>query len=108
MGSPREAAELLADALARLQRGEGRTRPVSVSLPSALVDALGELGNAGVVPSTSAAATEALTHWAYNRLLRLWLDELYAEDPDARPTPEQVQAMADRLGVAIAPDAIGA
>lgn len=69
-------ADKLADALERLSQGETRTRPVSMSLPGPLADALTQLSEAGVVPSTSAAATEALTQWAYNRLLRLSLDEI--------------------------------
>lgn len=95
------ATEQLADALERLSRGGARTRPVSVSLPTPLADALGQLAEAGVVHSTSAAATEALTAWAYNRLLRLTLDEIYRESPDLRPSPERVRALADELGVSM-------
>lgn len=93
------AAEHLAVALERLEQGETRTRPVSVSLPGPLADALAQLAEAGVVHSTSSAATEALTRWAYNRLLRLSLDEVYEESPDLRPSDEDVRALAGRLGV---------
>ena len=72
---------------------------MSVSLPGPLADALQHLAEEGVVASMSAAVTEALTVWAYNRLLRLTLDELYGEQPELRPTNEQVREMASRLGV---------
>ncbi|MGH8895805.1 MAG: hypothetical protein ACRDZ4_01985 [Egibacteraceae bacterium] len=94
-------AEAMTRALEQLSEGATRTRPVSVSLPGPLVEALQQLTEAGVVPSTSAAATEALTHWAYNRLLRLTLDEIYDEQPELRPLPERVRAMAERLGVSL-------
>ena len=94
-------ADKLADALERLSQGETRTRPVSMSLPGPLADALTQLSEAGVVPSTSAAATEALTQWAYNRLLRLSLDEIYQENPDLRPSPERVREVANRLRVSL-------
>jgi len=97
--SPAGPAEALAEALRRLAEEQTRTRPVSVSLPSPLADALQALTDAGVVASTSAAVTEALTHWAYNRLLRLTLDELYADEPHLQPSPEAVRAAADHLGV---------
>lgn len=96
------ATEKMADALEKLSEGATRTRPVSVSLPGPLVEALQQLTEAGVVASTSAAATEALTQWAYNQLLRLTLDEMYDERPELRPRPERVRAMAARLGVSLA------
>ncbi|MGH8910519.1 MAG: hypothetical protein ACRD0K_29505 [Egibacteraceae bacterium] len=95
------AAEAMAQALEQLSEGTSRTRPVSVSLPGPLVEALQKLTEEGVVSSTSAAATEALTQWAYNKLLRLALDEMYDEQPDLRPRPERVWAMAERLGVSL-------
>lgn len=70
-----------------------------MSLPAPLADALAQLADAGIVHSTSAAATEALTTWWYNRLLRLTLDEFYQDDPDLRPSSERVRALADELGV---------
>jgi hypothetical protein len=96
-----KAAEALAQALEQLSEGAARTRPVSVSLPGPLVEALQLLTSEGVVSSTSAAATQALTQWAYNKLLRLDLDELYDKQPDLRPHPEQVGAMAKRLGLSL-------
>lgn len=95
------AAEALIQALEQLSEGTARTRPVSISLPASLAEALQRLADAGIVPSTSAAATEALTHWAYNRLLRLTLDEIFDEHPELRPSPERVRAMADRLGISL-------
>ena len=101
MGDATAAADKLADALERLSRGETRTRPVSISLPGPLADALTDLSEAGVVHSTSSAATEALTQWAYNRLLRLSLDEIYEDHPDLRPSSDNVRALADQLGVSL-------
>jgi hypothetical protein len=94
-------ADKLADTLERLSQGETRTRPVSISLPGPLAEALTQLSEAGIVPSTSAAATEALTQWAYNRLLRLTLDEIYQDSPDLRPSPDRVRELADRLKVSV-------
>lgn len=95
------AADALAEALEELARGTARTRPVSVSLPGPLLDALQSLAQDGKVSSTSAAVTEALTNWIHNQLLRLTLDEIYDEQPDLRPTPERVTAMARRVGITL-------
>ncbi|MGQ0773117.1 MAG: ribbon-helix-helix domain-containing protein [Pseudonocardiales bacterium] len=95
------AADTLAEALEELASGTARTRPISVSLPGPLLDALQALAQDGRITSTSAAVTEALTKWIYNQLLRLTLDELYEEQPDLRPTPERVAAMARRVGVTL-------
>ena len=92
-------ADALAKALEELASGTARTRPVSVSLPGPLLDALQSLAQHGKVSSTSAAITEALTRWIHNQLLRLTLDEIYDEQPDLRPTPERVAAMARRVGI---------
>lgn len=95
------AAEALAAALDELARGTARTRPISVSLPGPLLDALQSLAQDGRISSTSAAVTEALTRWLHNKLLRLTLDEIYDEHPDLQPTPERVAAMARRVGITV-------
>jgi predicted transcriptional regulator len=64
------AADALATALEELARGTARTRPISVSLPGPLLDALQSLAQDGRITSTSAAVTEALTRWIHNQLLR--------------------------------------
>ncbi|MGH3821734.1 MAG: ribbon-helix-helix domain-containing protein [Pseudonocardiaceae bacterium] len=94
-------ADAIATALDELTQGSARTRPISVSLPGPLLDALQSLAQDGRISSTSAAVTEALTKWLHNKLLRLTLDEIYDEHPDLRPTPERVAAMAQRVGIAV-------
>ncbi len=96
--------DALATALDELARGSARTRPISVSLPGPLLDALQSLAQDGRISSTSAAVTEALTTWLHNKLLRLTLDEIYDEHPDLRPTPERVAAMARRVGITMPPE----
>ena len=93
--------DALVRALDALAAGSTRTRPVSVSLPGPLIDALHTLVEKGTVSSTSAATTEALTQWVHNRLLRLTLDEIYADQPDLRPSPADVETMARRVGVVL-------
>ncbi|CAN5741205.1 hypothetical protein BH23ACT10_BH23ACT10_30410 [soil metagenome] len=99
----RGLANQLSDALEAVSAGDTRTQPVSTSLPTPLVEAFRALTTAGVVPSISAATTQALTRMGYNLLLRLALDEIYDEHPDARPTEHDIHAMAQRLGVALPP-----
>lgn len=98
------AAAALVAALDELAGGSARTRPISVSVPGPLLDALQSLAQHGRISSTSAAVTEALTIWLHNKLLRLTLDEIYDEQPDLRPTPERIAAMAQRLGVTVPRD----
>jgi Arc/MetJ-type ribon-helix-helix transcriptional regulator len=87
-----------------LARGTARTRPISVSLPGPLLDALQSLAQEGRISSTSAAVTEALTRRLHNQLLRLTLDEIYDEHPDLRPAQERVAAMTRRVGTTVLPD----
>jgi hypothetical protein len=94
-------ADALATALDELARGTARMRPMSVSLPGPLLGALQSLAQEGRISSTSTAATEALTRWIHNQLLRLTLDEIYYEHPDQRPPPERVAAMARRIGITV-------
>lgn len=94
------AADRLADAVQQLAEGTSKTRPVSTTVPEPLLDALQALVEAGLIPSVSAATTEALTAWAYNRLLRFTLDEIYQEHPEARPSAAAVRAAAQELGLA--------
>lgn len=96
-------AEALAHALADLER-VSRTRPISVSLPGPLIDALQGLVEDRVVTSASAAVAEALTGWLHNRLLRLTLDEIYADQPDLRPDAADIDSMARRVGVILPAD----
>lgn len=92
------AADTLARALAELAGG-ARTRPISVSLPGPLIDAIQALVEDKAASSTSAVVTEALTSWVHNRLLRTTLDEIYDGQPDLRPTIDDIEAMARRVGI---------
>ena len=98
-----KSTRALTHALEQLDQAGARTRPVSISLPGPLVEALQRLVEDGEIASTSAAATEALTTWAYNRLLRLGLEEIYADQPDLRPGRDEVEEMAAALGVHLRP-----
>ena len=99
MTEPTRPAELLADALDVLEAGQRRTRPVSVSVPEPLIDAVQCLVATGTVPSTSAAVTDALTSWLRNRVLHLQLEELFAEHPDLRPTEQEIHETLAQLGL---------
>lgn len=88
--------EVLGDMLERLDGGGAPTRPVSVSLPEPLIDALRLLVDANVLPSTSAVAAAQLEQVVRNHALRLHLDELYAEHPEARPDEAMVTAAMER------------
>ncbi|MGI8576100.1 MAG: hypothetical protein ACR2MA_12425 [Egibacteraceae bacterium] len=97
-----DAADQLTSALEALRAGDTTTQPVSISLPKPLLAAFRSLSDAGVISSLSAAATEALTRSGYNLLLRLALEEIYAESPETRPSEQRVQEVAERLGVSLA------
>jgi hypothetical protein len=87
--------EQLSDALAQARRG-ATTRPVSVTLPAPLADAFRLLADQGVIDSVSVAATQALEDALQAVIVGMRLDAIYAEHPDARPTDDEVAAMADR------------
>lgn len=82
--------EALGDLLEQLDAGQAPTRPVSVSLPVPLIEALRLLVDAQLLPSTSAVAAAQLERLVRNRALRLHLDELYAEHPELRPDEEMI------------------
>lgn len=102
--TPQAAAEVLAAAVAAVTAGQTRTRPVSMSLPAPLADALQDLAASGVIDSASAVTTRALLAWSHNELLRLSLDELYEQQPDLRPAPDRVREVAAEFGVALPTD----
>lgn len=93
-----ELLRTLEAAFDAVQRG-AQTRPVSVTLPGPLADAFRALADAGVVDSVSEATTRALLDALQSQIIGLRLDALYAEEPDARPSEEEVAAMAARAGV---------
>lgn len=88
----------LREAMAETRAG-ATTRPVSVTLPEPLADAFKLLSAAGHEQNVSAAATAALEARLQSIMIGLQADAVYAEFPDARPTEDDVAAMADRLGV---------
>lgn len=77
----------------------GNTRPVSVTLPAPLADAFRLLSERGLVDNVSAATREALEGHLRSLMLRLRLDAMYERHPESRPSEEEVQAMATRLGI---------
>ncbi|MGH8907449.1 MAG: hypothetical protein ACRD0K_13220 [Egibacteraceae bacterium] len=85
--------DAVAELLARLDAGDVGTRPVSVALPVPLAEALRLLVEAGLLPSTSAAASAQLERVARNLVLRLQLDDVYRQHPDLRPSEEAVAAV---------------
>lgn len=72
----------------------------SVTLDPDVAKAVDHHVEAGAAESFSAAINEAAARWTANRDLREALDAVYAGDPDARPTEEQIAAAAERLSVA--------
>ncbi|CAN5319998.1 hypothetical protein BH23ACT9_BH23ACT9_06170 [soil metagenome] len=92
-------AEQVELALMALPNAETRSVGVSLTLPRPIVEALRALDAAGIVPSASAAAGIAIEQWLRQMLIRLTLDELYAEQPDLRPTRADVAAMAEDMGL---------
>lgn len=92
-------AEVLIEALGRLDRGDGKVAGISVTVPAPLVDALRSLSASGRISSTSAAVTEAVRSWASNQLLREALDEIYEDEPQVRPSEAAVASARRRLGL---------
>jgi Arc/MetJ-type ribon-helix-helix transcriptional regulator len=69
----------------------------SITLDPEVAKGVDELVAQGLVDSFSAAINEAATRWVYNRRLRQVLDEIYEEDPSARPTPEEIARAEQKL-----------
>jgi Arc/MetJ-type ribon-helix-helix transcriptional regulator len=90
--------EELTEALAAARSG-ATTKPVSVTLPAPLADAFRLLADSGLVDSVSEAATHALEDALQAVIIGMRLDAIYAEDPEARPTDEEIAAMAEHGGV---------
>lgn len=72
----------------------------SVTLDPEVAKAVDHHVDAGAAESFSAAINQAAAKWAANRDLREALDIVYADDPDARPTGEQIEAATERLSAA--------
>lgn len=92
--------EELTEALAAARRG-ATTRPVSVTLPAPLADAFRLLADRGLVDSVSEAATHALEAALQAVIIGMRLDAIYAEHPQARPSDEEIAAMAERGSVSL-------
>jgi Arc/MetJ-type ribon-helix-helix transcriptional regulator len=69
----------------------------SITLDPEVAKGVDELVAQGLADSFSAAMNEAATRWVYNRRLRQVLDEIYEEDPSARPTPAGIARAKQRL-----------
>jgi Arc/MetJ-type ribon-helix-helix transcriptional regulator len=72
----------------------------SVTLDPDVAKAVDHHVEAGAAESFSAAINEAAVRWAANRDLREALDAVYADDPAARPSEDEVAATAERLSAA--------
>lgn len=88
----------LTEALAASRRG-ATTKPVSVTLPTPLADAYRLLADRGLIDSVSLATTGALEEALQAIIVGMRLDVIYEEHPEARPTEEEIDAMAERAGL---------
>lgn len=88
----------LVDAL-EASRGGAVTKPVSVTLPAPLAEALRLLVDAGRIGSVSEVAARALDEVLQAHVVALRLESLYADAPDAEPGEAAIEAMARRAGV---------
>lgn len=91
--------EELTEALAKAREG-ATTKPVSVTLPAPLADAFRLLADRGLIDSVSDATTRALEEALQAAIVGMRLDAIYAENPEARPTEDEIAEMARRAGVA--------
>ncbi len=101
---PESPTESLYDQVAELlhqSRSGAPTRPMSVTVPAPLADAFRLLADHDRVTNVSAAVVEAMTGRLQSIVIGLHLEETYAEFPDSRPTEDEVQAMAVRMGVTL-------
>jgi Arc/MetJ-type ribon-helix-helix transcriptional regulator len=69
----------------------------SVTLDPAVAAAVDHHVQAGAAESFSAAINDAASRWAANQDLREALDTIYAEEPQARPTEDEIASAAERL-----------
>lgn len=90
--------ERLTEALAA-SRGGAPTKPVSVTLPAPLAEALRLLVDHGRIGSVSEVATRALDEVLQAHVIGMRLDALYEADPSLRPSEDEVAAMAARAGL---------
>ena len=95
-----ELLDELTEALAQSRHG-ATTRPVSVTLPAPLADAFRLLADHGLIDSVSVATTHALEEALQAVIVGMRLDSIYAQHPDARPSEDEIDEMAERAGVAL-------
>lgn len=85
------------------ERAEGRPRKPaqkrSVTLDPEVAASVAEHVARGAAPSFSAAINHAAARWVANQDLSRALDELYEQDPDARPSEDAVLRAATKLGL---------
>lgn len=78
----------------------GRKTKISVTVDEELWEEVQALVDKTSAAETASAAVErSLAMWLANQRLAMVLDELYEEDPDARPTAEEVARVAEVLGL---------
>jgi CBS domain-containing protein len=95
-----ELLDELTEALARTRQG-ATTRPVSVTLPTPLAEAFRLLADRGLIDSVSVATTQALEEALQAVIVGMQLDAIYEEQPEARPSEDEIAQMAERAGVAL-------
>ena len=95
-----ELLDELTEALARTRQG-ATTRPVSVTLPTPLAEAFRLLADRGLIDSVSVATTQALEEALQAVIVGMRLDAIYEEQPEARPSEDEIAQMAERAGVAL-------
>jgi len=95
-----ELLDELTEALARTRQG-ATTRPVSVTLPTPLAEAFRLLADRGLIDSVSVATTHALEEALQAVIVGMRLDAIYEEQPEARPSEDEIAQMAERAGVAL-------
>lgn len=88
----------LTEALEASRQGAA-TKPVSVTLPGPLADAYRLLADQGLIDSVSVATTRALEEALQAVVVGMRLDAIYDEHPEARPTPEESDALARQAGL---------
>lgn len=88
-------------AVASRNLGSGRRKTkVSVTVDRDLWDEVRSLVDADdAVETASSAVEEGLLLWVTNHRLGRALDVLYEEDPDARPSEDEVRRAAEVLGL---------
>ncbi len=98
MAAPDDLLDRLTRALEQTRAG-APTKPVSVTLPAPLAEALRLLADEGLIDSVSVVAAQALEDVLQARVVGMRLDGLYARHPEAAPGEAEIAAAAARAEV---------